>query len=144
VSDPACPLCAGPTLLKRWGEIGGFSCRHCDGHFIRAQPLQEFLADRFQPQAFRRLLEKAGESRPSVRPLTCPDCRTRSYRTANVATLALDICATCGGLYFDRGEADAWFAHLSAKRQPVADAVNNVDAGVEAADIISDLLSFWS
>ena len=144
MSEPACPLCAGPTSLKRWGEVAGISCAQCRGHFIRAQPLSEFLSDHHRPQIFRHLLEKAAESRRSVRPLTCPDCRARSYRTANVSAMALDICATCGGIYFDRGEADTWFHNLGGRRHPVRDTVNNADAGAGATDIILDLLNLWS
>jgi Zn-finger nucleic acid-binding protein len=58
--------------------------------------------------------------------------------------MALDICAPCGGIYFDRGEADAWFHNLHRRSPSVTDAANNSDAGVEATDIILDLLDFWS
>jgi Zn-finger nucleic acid-binding protein len=135
VSEPVCPLCAGSTSLKGWGEIAGFRCGKCDADFIRAQPLEEFLKENHRRQVLRRLLEKAREARPSVRPLRCPDCRTHSYHTANVHSLALDICVTCGGLYFDRGEAEAWLAHLKGRNPPRRD-VDNDNSSVGMADII--------
>ena len=144
--EPACPLCALPTSLDRWDDIAGHHCVKCEGHFVRAVPLQEFLSSHDRSRYFEQLLQKARDGRDTDRLLTCPDCRTPSYHVVRAGLVELDVCATCGGLYLDRGEANSYFRQVRFTSRPgskVEDAVTSVDAGVSFADVLLDIFKFW-
>ena len=146
MTEPACPLCAVPTSLDRWDDIAGHHCQACDGHFVRAVPLQEFLSSHDRTRDFERLLQKARDGRASARSLTCPDCRTPSYHVVRAGVVELDVCATCGGLYLDRGEATSYFRQVRLTSQPgckIVDAVDTAHTGFSLADLLLSLFKFW-
>lgn len=47
---------------------------------------------------------------------TCPNCRTplRPYRFPHAPAIALDVCASCKGIWFDNGELEAMARRLPA------------------------------
>ena len=48
-----------------------------------------------------------------MQPITCPRCRTH-MAAADREGVEVDICRTCLGVWFDRGEIDKVFHRLTA------------------------------
>lgn len=108
MSNPACPACAGATVLTGWDDIFGFECQGCSGHIIRSDSLNSFLTKHIEAQPFLEYLERVRESPVSRRTLGCPDCPSGAYHVLRTERLEVDACAGCGGLFFDAGEAAAF------------------------------------
>jgi Zn-finger nucleic acid-binding protein len=133
--NPACPACATATRIIQWRDLAGFECPGCRGHLVRAKPLERFL-DEYGPEKFGQFVALVRDAPPSARPLTCPGCGTRSYRALRRGVVEIDVCASCGCVYFDEGEATSYLRQAVVKKF----GREALDVGVTTADGLDTLL----
>jgi len=103
--------------LERWDDVKGFACMACQGHCIRSAALGSFFAKHAEPGRAVELMQLARTAPRSPRKLRCPDCDANSYHLLRADSVELDVCAGCGGLYCDAGEATEYFELNRDKRQ---------------------------
>lgn len=142
MSNPACPACATKTAVARLGDVTGFSCPHCGGHCIRALQLAKFFERNAKPRRFAELVAVARTRSESPRNLSCPDCGAGRYRAVSNGLVEIDVCAGCGGAYFDRGEAALFLRQSRAPSRGVAlmETAPGVTEGLGAlAEFLSNL-----
>ena len=116
--NPACPSCAGETVLAGWEDAYGYECQACRGHVIHSDSLMAFLTRHEETIAYLEHLERVRERPASRRELRCPDCSVSAYRVLQTKQLEVDACAGCGGLFLDAGEATRFLEHLRSLPPP--------------------------
>jgi hypothetical protein len=99
----SCPRDRQP-LKKHAALLGpdahGFSCGACAGVLVDWETAERFLKGMGIGLAdLKTLVAKAGAA-----PTTCPACTETSRRVFRLGDTELDICESCGHLWFDRGE----------------------------------------
>jgi Zn-finger nucleic acid-binding protein len=135
-TSPACPACSAATRLERWDDVKGFECTACKGHCIRSAALGNFFARHAEPGRVSELMQLARAAPRSPRKLRCPDCDASSYHLLQADSVELDVCANCGGLYCDAGEA-AEYLEWNRDKQQRRSAIANI---VDGADLLETLL----
>jgi len=130
------------TLPARISSVKANHCEHCHGHYVDSVSLRGYLNDRAIARSFERLLQLARDGQPSRRGLECPVCRTHSYHEIRREGVHLDVCATCGGLYFDGGEAEVYLRKVREPQpsRPAADRAFGADDG---AILVSELFGMF-
>lgn len=135
-SSPPCPACGTRTRLQRWDGIKGFECIACKGHCIRCVALGGFFAKHGSPDRVGELMQLARAAPRSPRKLRCPDCDAHGYHLLRADSMELDVCAGCGGLYCDAGEATGYFKR-SRDGKPRGSTLAKIADGV---DLLANLL----
>ena len=116
--NPACPACTGETALTGWEDAYGFECQGCRGHVIRSNSLIAFLTKHEEAIPYLEHLERVRGAPASRRKLHCPDCGVGAYRVLHTEQVEVDVCAGCGGLFLDEGEAARFLEHLRSEPPP--------------------------
>jgi Zn-finger nucleic acid-binding protein len=143
VNAEHCPSCALATRSQVWDDHSAFRCEGCHGHFVPGPLLQQFLVKHSGVRAHARLLEKALATVPTTRPLTCPHCRTQSYRALQMGVVEIDVCDTCGGVFLDQGEALLYFRQVRERLTP-GKVVDKTVEGFDDAGVVVQLAHFIS
>jgi Zn-finger nucleic acid-binding protein len=138
-TSPACPACGAGTRLVRWDDVKGFECTACRGHCIRSAALGSFFAGHPEPERVSELMQLARAAPRSPRELRCPDCATNSYHLVRADSVELDVCANCGGLYCDAGEAADYFARNRDQKQGRSTLANILD-GADALETLLEII----
>jgi Zn-finger nucleic acid-binding protein len=113
---PDCPLCRKPTVPEPRTDIVAHRCRECRGHWLGGITVKRHLARcEGLPDAEQLIANARAFPRPP-RKLECPDCRTASFHTVRVKSVAIDICETCSGLYLDRREFERFKDFRTTRR----------------------------
>lgn len=136
-----CPSCALSAHPQTWDDVSAFKCEGCHGHFVPGPALQSFLDRHSGIRAHARLLEKAQTAPPTSRPLTCPHCRTPSYRAIQIGVVQIDVCVTCGGVFLDQGEALLYFRQVRVPSTAKKVLENSVELP-ETANVVLSLGNF--
>ena len=123
--------------LEGWDDLKGFGCVACKGHCIPSAALTGFF-EKHSPGRVAELLSLARVARSSPRKLRCPDCKVQDYHLVRVDSLELDVCAGCGGLYCDTGEATRYLK--GARKGHRGDTLVNIVDGANALEIIVEII----
>lgn len=116
--DRPCPRCSSetPTLLTRVedGTLTLDSCRSCGGLWLDAEEWKPVVG------SVRSIDRPQGLALDFRRP-DCPACGTAEGAAGlvprglkGVPNLEIDVCASCGGAWLDRGELE--HARVAARR----------------------------
>jgi Zn-finger nucleic acid-binding protein len=139
---PCCPHCGLLTLQARVGGAATYTCEECRGHYVAGASLHDYLDRHAGVRTFERLLQCARDAQPSTRDLKCPDCGTASYHEVRSQGVLIDACATCGSLYFDKGEANRYL--YAARLRPTPNRiVDRIDDTRFTTEIGFDLLDLF-
>jgi hypothetical protein len=101
--------------------------------------LAGFFARHGQPARVDELVRLARAAPRSPRKLRCPDYAKASYRVLRADTVELDVCADCGGLFCDDGEATEYFKRNRDRKQPGGALANLVD-GADALEALIEII----
>lgn len=137
-----CPRCAGKALEEQPGPnlIVVDHCGGCRGVWLDKGEIYQFVNRR---QELHKALQEAYKKiAPSTLP--CPRCRKAMFQATLPPALAVEVCAACGGNWFDRGEIDAvnkmLDAHLPAfAQEPAREPVRPAPADPSAAGAAAGL-----
>jgi Zn-finger nucleic acid-binding protein len=140
--NPGCPACGTATQPDRWDDVQGFECPACQAHVIRAEQLEQFLSRQQGPRRFTELMQRVREAPASQRDLTCPDCRTRTYRVLRSGLVEIESCATCIGLFLDAGEAMIYLRQIRY-RVTGEKVVDSAASTVDGLGALAEFLSFF-
>lgn len=118
-SAMSCPKCAKPLAEAVYEGVAVQWCAHCQGAFVGKDDMDLFLRSRREGMDFA---PAAPDDVGHVSSCAAPGC-AGCFRTLRVRAeypLAVDVCETCGGFWFDAGEmehADDLARALEAKKE---------------------------
>ncbi len=101
---PRCSLTLTNVLLR---QSEAEYCKCCRGVFLTRgaiKKLFDLMVARFSNQ---RLDHLGRRTKVAVSSILCPRCRTPSMSVHNFHKITLDVCPSCGGIWFDHGELNA-------------------------------------
>ncbi len=128
-----CARCSQP--LRRMGRLSAvtWKCDPCSLSWVTRTSLVCVLGR----ELLKKLTDQIEAAPPATRALTCPECKTASFRMLSVGPIEIDICSTCHGLILDPGEA-VEAIHQQLDPQRLSSAMTQfgyVEAGTGLGDI---------
>jgi Zn-finger nucleic acid-binding protein len=103
-----CPRCHTCTARRKSHGFASHRCASCEGVWISGISLSLYLRDKPVAPSHAELSALAAKSPPAVRPLRCPTCSKRSFRTFLTRGIEVDMCRHCAGMYLDADEIDSF------------------------------------
>ncbi|MBD3241460.1 MAG: hypothetical protein GF331_12800 [Chitinivibrionales bacterium] len=105
-----CPSCGSSDHAHKVLEedLHVIACNGCGGYWLRATEYWQWLR-RHGPPRPEKQPDTAITVTDSKRPKTCPECGTilTAYQVGHGADFAIEHCALCGGVWFDKNEWEA-------------------------------------
>ncbi|HEX6397097.1 MAG TPA: hypothetical protein VFZ95_06715 [Steroidobacteraceae bacterium] len=109
------------------------------GHNIRSAALGSFFARHGQPGRLAELMLLARAAPASPRKLRCRDCDANSFHVLRADSVELDVCASCGALFCDAGEATEYFKRNRDRKLRGNILVNIVD-GANVLELLLEII----
>jgi heat shock protein HtpX len=112
-----CPKCSGNQLEERLGPQGVIvdQCSACGGVWLDKGEIYQFV--RYPQRLHDEIVQAYRDTAPGQ--LSCPRCQERMTQARFPAPgPVVDVCAKCGGNWFDAGEVQAVQAMLDKRLLP--------------------------
>ena len=101
-----CPSCKKRSLKPAKLEYGlpGYTCSHCHGFLLDVLTYRSWLESQPKEGEAKKLTPQSVEDTASA--ILCPKCSKimTKYRISGEVENKLDLCSSCGELWFDAGE----------------------------------------
>ena len=114
-----CPHChehdgSQRALTPAYGQLQEAVCASCDGRFLSREQVEDLVVHKMGVDV--GLLRQLTELYPG-HSLTCPECQ-RAMNLLLLRGVYVDLCLSCGGLWFDAGELTQFTLGLVEELSP--------------------------
>lgn len=139
-----CPNCKEKLARSSSGDTAIFECFYCEGIWVPRPCLAELIHAEKTALTLSAIAELAASPQSRATQKACPECEEGTLTASMAAGFEIDICQSCGGIFYDKGELQAFFPNTNrpdAAASAVAGAVGTEAAFWALAAILGSLFS---